>query len=282
MNPFQKLSAFSAAPRGKNLARLASILLALLALDFSASAAVSDFTRTAVADWNGREGVTFVRWSKGGTPRGFAFSFDLAKGYRFRAWHGAANTNGTAGSGGFPDVDAYRMMIDLGCNEVGELDGGGSATMWAEAGPDAVFLGSTTAHGGYVMKPRDTSPRKVGNGIFVLPPDPRPQAVEVATGNFYTTLEEALEARSRAPSESIAIHAATVASDDVLGRAFPLSDAAASATALSPRRSPPSAPAAPSRSSRTPPPPPRSSPDEMSSATAGIWPNCQTHERKLA
>ncbi len=363
--------------------------LALFAL--SASAAVSDFTRTDVPDWNGREGVTFVRWSKSGTPRGFAFAFDLAKGYRFRAWHGAANTNGTAtatigdmaealfaagetpiagingdyfdnsgiavshtsgmtisdsrvsfpgwnaspstafcyivgladgnlhhgkvdcmpgyeggtpaaswlvnvggrhirnavrtnyqnypvragainpvgggnstsgydfsttignyqsrnyywrtlvgigtnavgvatnlvlftsdpsGSGGFPDVDAYRMMIDLGCNEVGELDGGGSATMWAEAGPDAVFLGATTAHGGYVMKPRDTSPRKVGNGIFVLPPDPRPQTVEVAAGNFYTTLEEALDAR--APNEYVSIHAPTVASDAVLGRAFRL------------------------------------------------------------
>lgn len=365
----------------------------------SATAAVSDFTRTEVSDWNGREGVTFVRWSKSGTPRGFAFAFDLSKGYRFRAWHGAANTNGTgtatignmaealsatgetpiagingdyfdnsgiavshtsgmtisdskvsfpgwnaspstafcyiagladgnlhhgkvdcipgydggnpaaswlvnargrhirnavrtnyqnypvsagsinpvgggnsndgydfsttignyqsrnyywrtlvgigtngvgvatnlviftsdpSGSGGFPDDDAYQMMIDLGCNEVGELDGGGSATMWAEAGPDAVFLGMTTAHGGYVMKPRDTSPRKVGNGIFVMPPDPRPQTIEVATGNFYTTLEEALEAR--APNEYVLIHAATVASDAVLGRAFRLRSAATAAS----------------------------------------------------
>ena len=80
--------------------------------------------------------------------------------------------------------------------------------MWAESGPDAVFRGATTAHGGYVMKPRDTSPRKVGNGIFVLRPDPRPQTVEVATGNFYTTLEEALDAR--APNEYVSIHAATV------------------------------------------------------------------------
>ncbi|MBR4612417.1 MAG: phosphodiester glycosidase family protein, partial [Kiritimatiellae bacterium] len=315
---------------------LCEMVPVLVALDVTASAAVSDFTRTEVSDWNGRDGVTFVRWSKGGTPRGFAFAFDLSKGYRFRAWHGAANTNGTStatvgdmaeamaaagetpiagingdyfdntgiavshtsgmtisdsrvsfpgwnaspstafcyiagladgnlhhgkvdciagyeggnpaaswlvnvggrhirnavrtnyqnypvragainpvgggnsgngydfsttignyqsrtsywrtlvgigtnavgvatnlviftsdGSAGFPDVDAYQMMIDLGCNEVGELDGGGSATMWAESGPDAVFRGATTAHGGYVMKPRDTSPRKVGNGIFV-------------------------------------------------------------------------------------------------------------------
>ena len=372
-------------------------VLALFALN--SPAAVSDFTRTDVADWNGREGVTFVRWSKSGTPRGFAFAFDLSKGYRFRAWHGAANTNGTAtatvgnmaealfadgetpiagingdyfdntgiavshtsgmtisdsrvafpgwnaspstafcyiagladgnlhhgkvdciagyeggnptaswlvnvggrhirnavrtnyqnypvragsinpvgggnsgdgydfsttignyqsrtsywrtlvgigtnavgvatnlvlftsdpsGSGGFPDVDAYQMMIDLGCNEVGELDGGGSATMWAESGPDAVFRGATTAHGGYVMKPRDTSPRKVGNGIFVLPPDPRPPTVEVATGNFYTTLEEALEAR--ALNEYVSIHAATVASDAVLGRAFRLRSASTAAS----------------------------------------------------
>ena len=371
--------------------------LALFALN--SPAAVSDFTRTDVADWNGREGVTFVRWSKSGTPRGFAFAFDLAKGYRFRAWHGAANTNGTAtatignmaetmaaagetpiagingdyfdntgitvshtsgmtisdskvafpgwnaspstafcyiaglangnlhhgkvdciagyeggnpaaswlvnvggrhirnavrtnyqnypvhagsinpvgggssgngydfsttignyqsrnsywrtlvgigtnavgvatnlviftsdpsGSGGFPDVDAYQMMIDLGCNEVGEMDGGGSATMWAESGPDAVFRGGTTAHGGYVMRPRDTSPRKVGNGIFVMPPDPRPLTVEVATGNFYTTLEEALDAR--ALNEYVSIHAATVASDAVLGRAFRLRSASTAAS----------------------------------------------------
>ena len=369
--------------------------LALFALN--SPAAVSDFTRTDVADWNGREGVTFVRWSKSGTPRGFAFAFDLAKGYRFRAWHGAANTNGTAtatigsmaealaaagetpiagingdyfdntgiavshtsgmtisdskvafpgwnaspstafcyiagladgnlhhgkvdciagyeggnpaaswlvnvggrhirnavrtnyqnypvragsinpvgggssgngydfsttignyqnrnsywrtlvgigtnavgvapnlviftsdGSAGFPDVDAYQMMIDLGCNEVGELDGGGSATMWAESGPDAVFRGGTTAHGGYVMRPRDTTPRKVGNGIFVMPPDPRPLTVEVATGNFYTTLEEALDAR--ALNEYVSIHAATVASDAVLGRAFRLRSASTAAS----------------------------------------------------
>ena len=377
---------------------LLATFLALFALN-SASAAVSDFTRTDIADWNGREGVTFVRWSKSGTPRGFAFAFDLSKGYRFRAWHGAANTNGTAtatvgnmaealfaagetpiagingdyfdntgiavshtsgmtisdsrvafpgwnaspstafcyiagladgnlhhgkvdciagyeggnptaswlvnvggrhirnavrtnyqnypvragsinpvgggnsgdgydfsttignyqsrtsywrtlvgigtnavgvatnlvlftsdpsGSGGFPDVDAYQMMIDLGCNEVGELDGGGSATMWAESGLDAVFRGTTTTHGGYVMKPRDTSPRKVGNGIFVLPPDPHPQTIEVATGNFYTTLEEALEAR--ALNEYVSIHAATVASDAVLDRAFRLRSASTAAS----------------------------------------------------
>ena len=137
-------------------------------------------------------------------------------------------TSDPSGSGGFPDVDAYQMMIDLGCNEVGELDGGGSATMWAEAGPDAVFRGSTTAHGGYVMTPRDTSPRKVGNGIFVLPPDSRPPTVEVATGNFYTTLEEALDAR--APNEYVSIHAATIASDAVLGLAFRLRNASTAAS----------------------------------------------------
>ena len=381
----------------KLVSRHSSLVTAAALAAASAAAAVSDFTRTDIVDWNGREGVTFVRWSKGGTPRGIAFVFDLSKGYRFRAWHGAANTNGTAtatvgnmaeamaaagetpiagingdyfdntgiavshtsgmtisdsrvafpgwnaspstafcyiaglsdgnlhhgkvdciagyeggnpaaswlvnvggrhirnavrtnyqnypvragsinpvgggnsgdgydfsttignyqsrntywrtlvgigtnavgvatnlviftsdGSAGFPDVDAYQMMIDLGCNEVGELDGGGSATMWAESGPDAVFRGSTTAHGGYVMTPRDTSPRKVGNGIFVLPPDSRPQTVEVATGNFYTTLEEALDAR--APNEYVSIHAATIASDAVLGRAFRLRSASTAAS----------------------------------------------------
>ena len=52
---------------------LASATFALLALH--SHAAVSDFTRTDVADWNGREGVTFVRWFKSGTPRGFAYAF---------------------------------------------------------------------------------------------------------------------------------------------------------------------------------------------------------------
>ncbi len=57
----------------------------------------------------------------------------------------------------FPDVDAYQMMIDLGCNEVGELDGGGSATIWAG--------------GEYVSYEGDWgSPRAVANAIFVMPP----------------------------------------------------------------------------------------------------------------
>ena len=81
--------------RHSSLVTVKSATAAVALAAASAAAAVADFTRTDIPDWNGREGVTFVRWSKGGTPRGFAFAFDLSKGYRFRAWHGAANTNGT-------------------------------------------------------------------------------------------------------------------------------------------------------------------------------------------
>ena len=91
----------------------------------------------------------------------------------------------------FPDVEAYQIMIDEGCNEVGELDGGGSATMWSEAGPNASFAGGTTAHGGYVNDPRD-GPRAIACGLFVMPPPTAPDPVVVNTYNTYPTLEEAL------------------------------------------------------------------------------------------
>ena len=349
--------------------RIPSALFLLVALAFHASAAVSDFTRTATPNWNCREGVTHVTYAKSASARAWIFKFDLAKGYRLRAWLGDTGANGAnratlgemaeamssagavpvagingdyfrtdsdiarptgltiaesrvahggwnvgnstdycyiaaladgnlyhgkldcaAGYGGgnpafswqvnalgrkvrnairtnyqnypvragainpvgggnsddgyvfsttignyqsrnyywrtlvgigtnavgvatnlvlftsqasaaFPDVDAYRMMIDEGCSEVGELDGGGSAQMWAESGADAVFIGSTTAHGGYVMNPRDTNPiRALANGLFVLPPRSAPDPVAIGSGT-YPTLDEALCAV--APGETI-------------------------------------------------------------------------------
>ncbi len=100
-------------------------------------------------------------------------------------------TNETKPLLSFPDVEAYQLMIDEGCDEVGELDGGGSATMWAEAGASASFAGDTTAHGGYVNDPRD-GPRAIACGLFVMPPPATPDMVVVNTYNTYPTLEEAL------------------------------------------------------------------------------------------
>ena len=87
-------------------------------------------------------------------------------------------SNGVLGIGDSPfaDVDAYQMMIDLGCNEVGELDGGGSATIWSESCPSLqnFFKGGMTAHGGYVNAYRDSSPREIACGLFVMPPPASP------------------------------------------------------------------------------------------------------------
>lgn len=62
----------------------------------------------------------------------------------------------------FPDTDSAQIMIDEGCNEVGEFDGGGSAAMWAAFGPDSVYnyAKSGTAHGNYVNRPSGGSPRQ--------------------------------------------------------------------------------------------------------------------------
>ena len=107
----------------------------------------------------------------------------------------------------FPDTDSAQIMIDEGCNEVGEFDGGGSATMWAENGPDSVFNFSTTTHGGIVNKPSAGSLRNDACGIFVLPPSTRPYTVDVAGGNTYPDLDEALLAV--APGETVTVFAPT-------------------------------------------------------------------------
>ena len=105
----------------------------------------------------------------------------------------------------FPDVDAYQIMIDEGCNEVGELDGGGSATMWAQSAENGVaFEGSTTANGGYVMKPEDGSPRKIANGLFVMPPPSVPDAYSINEVNTYPTLEEARRVATSVTSDTVA------------------------------------------------------------------------------
>ena len=96
----------------------------------------------------------------------------------------------------FPDVDAYQIMIDEGCSEVGEFDGGGSAAMWMADGPDSVYnIQSTsykTAHGNYVNRPSDGAPRLDACGIFLMPPANPTYTVEVNDGNLYADLDAAL------------------------------------------------------------------------------------------
>jgi len=115
--------------------------------------------------------------------------------------------NGVLGIGEspFPDVDAYQIMIDLGCNEVGELDGGGSATIWSEncTTLQNFFKGGTTAHGGYVNAYRDSSPRKLACGLFVMPPLAAPNAVALNGTDTYPDMAEAMLAA--VPGDSLTI-----------------------------------------------------------------------------
>ena len=107
---------------------------------------------------------------------------------------------------GVNDVDAAQMMIDEGCWEVGEFDGGGSAALWAASGPDCVYPRDTTANGGYLNLPSDGSPRKDANGIFMLAPTDAPATVTIGA-NWYYDLDEALWAV--APGETITVTNAT-------------------------------------------------------------------------
>ena len=115
--------------------------------------------------------------------------------------------NGVLGIGDSPfsDVDAYQIMIDLGCNEVGELDGGGSATIWSESCSSLqnFFKGGTTAHGGYVNEYRDSSPRAVACGIFVMPPSATPDAVALNDADTYPDMAEAMLAA--VPGDSLTV-----------------------------------------------------------------------------
>ena len=115
--------------------------------------------------------------------------------------------NGVLGIGDSPfsDVDAYQIMIDLGCNEVGELDGGGSATIWSESCTSLqnFFKGGTTAHGGYVNEYRDSNPRAIACGIFVMPPPATPDAVALNDADTYPDMAEAMLAA--VPGDSLTV-----------------------------------------------------------------------------
>lgn len=130
--------------------------------------------------------------------------------------------NGVLGIGDSPflDVDAYQIMIELGCNEVGELDGGGSATIWSESCPSLqnFFKGGTTAHGGYVNAYRDSSPRAIACGLFVMPPPAAPDAVALNGADTYPDMAEAMLAA--VPGDALTVlgdkprHGAVVAGAD--------------------------------------------------------------------
>ena len=90
-------------------------------------------------------------------------------------------------SAGVTDVDAAQMMIDEGCVEVGECDGGGSATLW-------------TGSFGYLNHPSDGAPRSLSSGFFVLAPKDR--IVTAQVGEYgYETLDEATVAAR--PGETV-------------------------------------------------------------------------------
>ena len=96
---------------------------------------------------------------------------------------------------GVADVDAAQMMIDEGCVEVGECDGGGSAALWA---------GSR----GYLNRPSDGAPRSISSGFFVLAP--RPRTIRAQIGPYgYESIAEA-EAAAR-PEERVERVRASVA-----------------------------------------------------------------------
>ncbi len=112
----------------------------------------------------------------------------------------------------FPDVDAYQIMIDEGCNEVGEFDGGGSAAMWMAFGADSEYnFGTTyqTAHGNYVNKPSDGSPRNDACGIFLMPPANVTYTAEVNDGNLYADANAPFTADAIAPGDTIKARTAT-------------------------------------------------------------------------
>lgn len=97
-------------------------------------------------------------------------------------------------SAGVSDVDAAQMMIDEGCVEVGECDGGGSATLWA---------GSA----GYLNRPSDGSPRSLSSGFFVLAPKQRTVTAQIGEYGYETFSEAAVAAR---PEETVERVRATV------------------------------------------------------------------------
>ena len=97
-------------------------------------------------------------------------------------------------SAGVSDVDSAQMMIDEGCIEAGECDGGGSATCWA---------GSK----GYLNKPSDGSPRSISSGFFVLAPKERTVAAQIGEYGYETLSEASAAAR---PGESVERVRATV------------------------------------------------------------------------
>lgn len=96
------------------------------------------------------------------------------------------------------DEETAQMLINEGCREVGEFDGGGSAQLWVNGCEPA-----KSAYPNYINKPSDGSPRKVANGVFILAPR-NDVATTAKIGDYeYETLDEAMFAV--APGEAISL-----------------------------------------------------------------------------
>lgn len=108
---------------------------------------------------------------------------------------------------GVSPEDSAQMLIDEGCRDAGELDGGGSTSFWTVNGPNAgsYYPAFNTAHGCYVNRLSADSPRAVANGLFILAPKDQPVVATIDEVNTYFDFDEALDAV--APGETIALTA---------------------------------------------------------------------------
>lgn len=110
---------------------------------------------------------------------------------------------GSGWSFGVSDVDSAAMLIAEGCDEVGEFDGGGSASIWTAKGVDSDYPRDTTADpaGGYLNKPCDGSPRSDASGIFIVTANPNEKTVAKIGSYEYPTFRETMFAV--APNETV-------------------------------------------------------------------------------
>lgn len=100
------------------------------------------------------------------------------------------------------DRDAVDMMVSLGCTQVAENDGGGSASMWIKNLPSS--LAGRSKDQEFINRPADGSPRAVAAGLFVLYSETEWQDRVIIDKNPYETLDEALDVVERGERIDIA------------------------------------------------------------------------------
>lgn len=93
---------------------------------------------------------------------------------------------------------ACQMLFDEGCTEVGEFDGGGSASFWAKETDSECGRSD-----GLVNKSTDGTARLVGNAVFIVAPETRSPVATINGINTYYDFDEVLLAL--APNEPIVI-----------------------------------------------------------------------------